>query len=187
MPPTSQQPRAPERIDTERLELRRPSADDADAIFESYAADPEVTPYVGFPRHRSVEDTRAFLALSDAQWATWPAGPYLIRLRANGALVGSSGLMFDTPYRAQTGYVLAKHAWGHGYATEALEAMVALARGSGVRRLYAICHHAHRPSARVLEKGGFLLEGVLRQYAEFPNLTPVGPYDCLCYALVLQG
>lgn len=122
---------------------------------------------------------------SDTQWGTWPAGPYLIRLRESGALVGSSGLSFETPYRAQTGYVLAKHAWGQGYATEALNAMTQTARACGVKRLYAICHHAHRPSARVLEKGGFSLEGVLRQYAEFPNLTPVGPYDCLCYAMVL--
>lgn len=176
-------PKAPERIDTARLELRRPTGADAEAIFTTYAADPEVTPYVGFPRHLTIEATRAFLGFCDAQWATWPAGPYLIRRRDTGELIGSSGVMFETPYRAQTGYVLARHAWGHGYATEALSAMTALARDCGVRRLYAICHHAHRPSARVLEKGGFSLEGVLRQYAEFPNLEPVGPYDCLCYAV----
>jgi len=175
--------KAPERIETARLELRRPTADDADAIFSTYASDPEVTRYVGFPRHETVAATRSFLGFSDSQWAAWPAGPYLIRLRENGALVGSSGLNFETQYRAQTGYVLARGAWGRGYATEALAAMTALARECGVRRLYAICHHAHRPSARVLEKGGFALEGVLRQYTEFPNLEPVGPYDCLCYAV----
>lgn len=176
-------PRAPERLETSRLELRRPAAVDAEAIFATYASDPEVTPYVGFPRHRSIEATRAFLEFSDGQWASWPAGPYLLRLRESGALIGSCGLMFDTPYRAQTGYVLARHAWGRGYATEALAAMTAIARECGVRRLYAICHHAHRPSARVLEKGGFTLEGVLRSFSEFPNLEPVGPYDCRCYAV----
>ena len=64
----------------------------------------------------------------------------------NGQLLGSSGLNFDAPYKAQTGYVLAKRAWGHGYATESLNAMTALAPACGVRRLYAIRHHAHRPS-----------------------------------------
>jgi RimJ/RimL family protein N-acetyltransferase len=176
---------APERLETARLELRRPLPEDAESIFATYAADPDVTAYVGFPRHRRVDDTRVFLAFSDAQWAAWPAGPYLIRLRASGALLGSTGLVFETPYRAQTGYVLAKHAWGQGYATEALAAMTAIARENGVKRLYALCHSAHRPSARVLEKGGFALEGVLRQYAEFPNLTPVEPCDCLCYAILL--
>jgi RimJ/RimL family protein N-acetyltransferase len=186
MPPTNDTPppKAPERIETARLELRRPVAADAEAIFSTYAGDVEVTPYVGFPRHQRIEDTRAFLVFSDSLWTAWPAGPYLIFLRESGALIGSSGLVFDTPTRAQTGYVLARHAWGQGYATEALGAMTDLAPACGVRRLYAICHHTHRPSARVLEKGGFSLEGVLRLYAEFPNLNPAGPYDCLCYSTI---
>jgi RimJ/RimL family protein N-acetyltransferase len=60
--------RAPERIDTARLVLRRPVAGDAEAIFARYAADADVTRYLSFPRHVSVEETRAFLALSDVEW-----------------------------------------------------------------------------------------------------------------------
>ena len=87
-------------------------------------------------------------------------------------------MIFETPYRAATGYVLAKDAWGQGYATEALERDGRRWPGTrGVRRLYAMCHHAHRASAHVLEKCGFTLEGVLRRYAEFPNLDPVEPHD----------
>ena len=40
-------------------------------------------------------------------------------------------------------------------------------------------------SARVLEKCDFAREGVLRGYAEFPNLAPVEPQDVLCYAILL--
>lgn len=176
--------RGPERIETPRLELRRPELGDAEAIFETYAADPDVTRYVGFARHERIADTRAFITFSDAQWTAWPAGPYLIRLRETGALLGSSGLMFETPMRAATGYVLARHAWGRGYATEALGAMVDIARACGVRRLYALCHYAHRTSARVLEKRDFTLEGTLRRYAEFPNLSPGELSDCLCYSTI---
>jgi RimJ/RimL family protein N-acetyltransferase len=56
-----------------------------------------------------------------------------------------------------------------------------------VRRLYAVCHHAHRASARVLEKGGFTLEGVLRRYAEFPNLAAGERADVLCYSRILEN
>ena len=178
--------RAPERIETARLTLRRPIDRDADAIFRTYASDPEVTLYVGFPRHHRVDDTRQFLAFSDAQWSSWPAGPYLIERRDTGALVGSSGLKFDSPLCAATGYVLARTAWGHGFATEALSAMVDLARSCGVLRLYAICHHEHRASARVLEKGGFALEGTLRRHAEFPNLAPGTLCDVLCYSRIFE-
>jgi RimJ/RimL family protein N-acetyltransferase len=178
--------RAPEHLETERLALRRPVEGDADAIFSRYAADPDVTRHVGWPRHHSVADTRAFLEVSDAEWARWPAGPYLICSRADGTLLGGTGFAFETPYRAMTGYVLAKDAWGHGYGSEALRAMVQLAPSLGILRLYAICHTDHRPSAHVLEKCGFEREGVLRCYTEFPNLAPGQPADAACYALILQ-
>jgi RimJ/RimL family protein N-acetyltransferase len=178
--------RAPERIVTERLILRRPVAIDAEAIFSTYASDPAATVYVGFPRHRSVDDTRSFLQFSDAQWAQWPAGPYLAYLRGTETLVGSSGLMFESKLRAATGYVFATPYWGRGFATEALRAMVEVARDCDVQRLYAICHTEHRASARVLEKGGFTLEGTLRRYAEFPNLAAGRLHDVLCYARIFE-
>lgn len=175
---------APDTIETPRLLLRRPTGGDAEAIFWRYSGDPEVTRYVGWPAHSSVEQAKTFLAYSDGQWDEWHAGPYLIFSRAAGVLLGGTGLGFETSYRAATGYVLARDAWGRGYATEALHAMVDLARAMGVRRLYALCHTEHRASARVLEKCGFSREAILRRYAEFPNLTPGEPSDVLCYARV---
>jgi RimJ/RimL family protein N-acetyltransferase len=178
--------RESELIETPRLLLRRPTADDAEAIFSRYASDLEVTRYVGWPRHRNVDETRAFLAFSESLWTQWPAGPYLILGREDGRLLGSTGLMFENPSRAATGYVLARDAWGRGFATEATGAMVDLARKTAVLRLYALCHHAHRASARVLEKAGFSREGTLRRYADFPNLTPGEAQDVLCYSRILE-
>jgi len=177
--------RAPETIVTARLRLRRPAAADADAIFTTYASDPDVTRYVGWPRHTGVEQTRAFVDFADAQWRDWPAGPYLILLR-DGPIVGGTGLAFDDRRQAQTGYVLATRVWGRGYATEALQAMADLARDLGVRRLYAICHVDHAASARVLEKCGFVREARLPRYAEFPNLVPGEPQDVLRYSTIVE-
>ena len=178
--------RAPERLETDRLIIRRPTLGDVKAIFATYASDPDVTRYVGWPRHARPNETRAFLQFSNAEWRKWPAGPYVILVRDSQTLIGSTGLVFETPARAATGYVLAKNAWGRGYATEALRAMVSVAAGCGVCRLYALCHHAHRASARVLEKNGFTLEGTLRRYAEFPNLSPGVLCDVLCYSAILE-
>src|SRR5437773_3601813 len=113
--------RASQTVTTARLLLRRPLASDTAAIFTRYSSDPEVTRYVGWPTHTSVDDTRAFLAFSDDQWDRWPAGPYLVCSRADGAVLGSTGLMFEAPATAMTGYVFATDAWGQGYATEALD------------------------------------------------------------------
>jgi RimJ/RimL family protein N-acetyltransferase len=174
-----------ERIETPRLVLRRPLEGDAAAMFERYAGDAHVTRYVAWPTHRSAADTLGFVQFSDAEWDRWRTGPLLIESRLDGRLLGSTGLGLQTPDTAMTGYVLAKDAWGQGYATEALHAMVGLAHGLGVVRLSALCHPDHRPSWRVLEKCDFTREGIRRDYAEFPNLTPGVRSDVLCYALVL--
>jgi RimJ/RimL family protein N-acetyltransferase len=186
MPDTSPSgPRGPESIDTPRLRLRRPREGDAEAIFTRYANDADVTRLVGWPRHTSIEATRAFLQFDADAWTEWPAASYLIESRDSARLVGSTGFLFETPYRAMTGYVIARDAWGRGYATEALQAVVDAAPALGVLRLFAYCHRDHRASARVLEKCGFSLEGVLRRYAIFPNLDPSEPQDVCCYAVVL--
>ncbi len=178
--------RAPDQLETARLVLRRPVADDAQAIFVRYASDPEVTRYVGWPAHRSVTDTQSFLGFAQTEWERWPAGPYLIESAATRQLLGSTGFGFETPYRAATGYVLARDAWGHGYATEALRAMVVLAPRLGLGRLYAHCHVDHHASWRVLEKCGLAREGVLRKYAEFPNLMPPAVCDVFCHAIAFD-
>jgi len=179
--------KAPTTLETPRLVLRRPTVRDARTMFERYASNPEVTRYLGWPRHRSVEDTEAFLAFSDAEWERSPAGPYVILSQTDGTMLGSSGLGFETPYRAVTGYVLARDAWGCGYATEALQAMVSLAPTIGVRRLYALCHPEHQASTRVLEKCAFTREAMLRRYAEFPNLEPGRLSDVLVYTRLFDG
>ncbi len=175
--------RAPTSIRTDRLTLTRPARGDAPAVFATYASDPEVTRWVGFPRHRSLGDAEAFVRFSDDAWESNGAGPYLAFASEGGALVGSTGLDVETDYRASVGYVVAAPAWGRGYATEMARAMVALAGELGLGRLHAFCHVDHARSARVLEKSGFTREGVLRRYMRFPNLGDDGEVaDVACYA-----
>lgn len=180
--------KAPAHVDTARLILRAPTLDDAAAIFERYASDPEVTRFLGWPRHQAIQDTEAFLQFSIEEWARWPAGPYLILAPADGRLLGGTGFSFQSSQEAATGYVLARDAWGQGFATEALTAIVDVARGIGLSRLWALCHPAHRPSQRVLEKCSFVLDDPPTRSTEFPNLAPGVQQDAFCYIrLVAAG
>jgi RimJ/RimL family protein N-acetyltransferase len=154
-------------------------------VFARYASDPEVTRFVGWPRHRSIEETRAFLDFSALEWERWPAGPYLIR-SPEGRLLGGTGLGFESSDRAVTGYVLARDAWGQGYATEALAAIVQIARTLRVARLHAFCHPQHRASWHVLEKCGFVRDEGWSLPAEFPNLAPGVLQEVLRYDLALD-
>lgn len=175
----------PETLETARLLLRRPVLADAVAIFDRYAGDPVVTRYLSWPTHRTLADTHAFLDWSDAEWGKERAGAYLVFSRADNCLLGGTGLSFKSPTCAVTGYVLARDAWGRGYATESLQAMADLAYELGVRRVEAICHIDHRASARVLEKCQFQMEEILHQHTEFPNLAPGQKSDVLSYARCL--
>lgn len=176
----------PETVETARLRLRKPVLADAETIFHRYASDPEVTRYLSWPTHRDVIDTQAFLAWSDADWEQWPAGSYLVFSQEDGRLLGGTGLSFQSPTVAITGYVLARDAWGLGYATESLQAMVELAQRLGVLRLKAICHADHRASAHVLEKCGFQREQIRRGALAFPNLISQKRWDVFSYVRLLQ-
>lgn len=173
-------------LTSERLEFLVPEREDALEIFERYAGDAEVTQYVGWPRHRSLEDTAAFLAFSRESWAREGAGPLLLRLRGDGRLIGSSGLAFEGPGRAMTGYVLARDSWGMGYATEALLAMVQYASSLGGTELSALCHAQHRASSHVLEKAGFALDPRWSESVPFPNLGEGGADAALRYVMMLR-
>ena len=75
--------RAFEKVETRRLILRKPRLEDAEAIFSRY--DSDVTRFLGWARHESLDTTRAFLQFSDAEWARWPPGPYPVESRAGTA------------------------------------------------------------------------------------------------------
>jgi RimJ/RimL family protein N-acetyltransferase len=170
-------------LTTERLLLRQPERADARAIFDGYANDVDVTRLLAWPRHRSLDDTVAFLGWSEQVWSTQGVGPYVV-VDGTDAVIGTTGLDIETPFRAATGYVLARHVWGVGYATELATAMVGLAERLDVHRLYALCHPDNAASGRVLEKAGFDVEGVLRQHTVFPNLDPERPQNVQCWARI---
>lgn len=163
--------KAPAEIHTERMLLRKPRAQDAAAVFENYASDESLGQFLAWPIHRSIEETAQFLEFAEAEWQREPAGPYLVCLGDERTVIGSTGLAFDSPGRASTGYVIG-HRWaGHGFATEAARAMVILAKNLGVERLTAYCHPDHTVSQRVLMKVGFERDSVLPEFCEFPNLS----------------
>ena len=156
-------------IETERLVLRRPRVEDAPAIFARYASDPEVTRFMAWPTHRSLDDTRAFLQVCDALWAQWPtAGPLLVFARDGVTLLGGAGVVPNSETGAQIGYVFARDAWGRGYATEALTANVEAVRHTALRRLEAGVH-VHQPSCHVLEKPALCAGIVLAGRPTFPT------------------
>ncbi len=78
-------------LETERLLLRKMRLDDARAMF-AYASDPEVTRYVLFETHRSIEDSRAFLRYAEEGYERGDFGGWGLVLKDSGAFIGTCGV-----------------------------------------------------------------------------------------------
>jgi len=177
----------PAEFRTPRLRLRRPVADDAPAIFESYARDPEVTRFVSWSVHPNGGVTRKFIEdYCLAGWARGEVFSWLITLAEGGQVVGMIDLR-PVAARAEVGYVLARSCWGRGLATEAARVVVdwAIAQPD-VHRVWAVADLENVASQRVLEKAGMVREGVLRRWMLVPSQGTV-PRDVWCFARVKEG
>ncbi len=172
----------PETLDTGRLRLRKPQMSDAEAIFTGYAQDPEVTRYVIWTPHPSIETTRQFLRVCAAGWEDGSGFPWVIVRQEDGQLLGMIELGIEG-HSAGLGYVLARPYWGRGYVTEAARAVVgwALAQPT-IFRVWATCDVDNPASARVMEKAGMQREGLLRRFSIHPTIS-AEPRDCWCYAI----
>ena len=153
-------------LETERLLLRKMRLDDAQAMY-GYASDPEVTRYVLFETHRSVEDSEAFLRFAVEGYERGDFGGWGVILKDSGEFVGTCGV--DVNYapehtRAELGYVLSRDHWGRGLMPEAVRAVIRFGFGCiELNRIQARCIAENTASARVMEKAGMTYEGTLRQ------------------------
>jgi [ribosomal protein S5]-alanine N-acetyltransferase len=177
----------PEEVETERLRLRWPTEADAEEIFARFASDPEVTRYMLWKPHRSVEDTYAFLRKRDTDPVIAGGQRWLLRLKTTGLLLGMIGCRRIEPHVLQFGYCLARDSWGQGYATEATRAMVPIWIAlPEIERVQAFCDPTNVASAKVLERSGLQYEGTLRRYVVSPNFDNEAR-DARLYAAVKGG
>jgi RimJ/RimL family protein N-acetyltransferase len=173
----------PERFKSERLVLRKPHSEDAQAIFDGYAQDPEVTRYLTWKRHQNIRETEGFLLVCEQLWRTGKDYAYAIILKEDDKLIGMFGL-HPMKLKIEVGYVLARPYWGAGYMTEALRAVINWAfTRQDIFRVQAFCDVENIGSARVMEKAGMQREGLLRRYVLHPNISDE-PRDAYLYAIV---
>lgn len=153
-------------LTTERLLLRKLTLEDAADMLE-YAQDPEIA-RLGLwpgPLHslaESEQDIRQ--VLRDYETGRYAAWAIVHDLKMIGR-IGFSYFAFDA--RAEVGYALNRDYWGQGYASEALQAVLAFGFNVlNLNRIQAIVLPENSASIRILEKVGMTREGLLREYAK---------------------
>jgi len=174
----------PERLETTRLVLRRPTVDDAEAAFETYASDPKITRYLTWAPHATSVQTREFFQQCIDAWdLRMGHRMWLVERRDGSELMGALGCTVRF-HRVEVGFALGSRYWGSGYMPEALETVCQAAfSDERIARVQAHCDEENTRSARVMEKVGMRYEGRLRQYGHAPNRSS-SPRDCLMYAIV---
>ena len=150
---------------TQRLCFRQLTLDDKEAIFH-YASDPEVTQYVLFPTHRSMDDTINFIQMNLQKYANHEIACWGVALNSNSLLIGTADFVWWSPEhrKAEVGYCFAKEYWNQGYATEALQGLISFGfEYMDLNRIEARCFEVNKASSRVMEKAGMSKEGLLRE------------------------
>ena len=176
-------PRLPDRIVSPRLVLRRPQQTDAAAIFARYATDIDVARYMIWRPHAVVSETEAFIADCIRAWEGGDRRPYVLALHeTEHAPIGMLEARLLGTTLVDIGYVLARAHWGQALMPEAVMALTDMLLATpSIFRVQATCDIDNRPSARTLEKSGFVREAVLQRCTVHPNISS-DPRACVMYA-----
>ncbi len=150
-------------LETERLMLRGPRAEDLDEYLALWS-DPAVVRFIG-GKVSNREDVWARLLRTIGHWAVAGYGFWQIRERATGRFIGETGLAdfkrdvaFSFDGAPETGWVVAPWAHGKGYATEAVTAVLAWCDAAHPRTVCMI-DLDNTPSLRLAAKCGYRVCG----------------------------
>jgi [ribosomal protein S5]-alanine N-acetyltransferase len=154
----------PPNLELKRIRLRQLRETDIPAVFAMYS-DPETARYLSHPPLKELGHAAKIVATALAGYADGTSLHFAIERIADRAFLGIC-LLFHfqkASRRAEIGYTLAREHWSQGYMTEALGAFIAHAFGPlGLERLEADIDPRNAASARILERLGFVREGLLR-------------------------
>ncbi len=171
-------------LHTPRLLLRHIRMDDAGDIY-AYASDPQVTPYLIWETHRSLDDTYDFLARTLQSYRDGGLPVWAIEYQPEKKVIGTCGFaeLALRHARGEIGYVIGRNYWRQGIMTEAIRAVLAYCfDGLQLNRVEARCDVDNTGSWRVMEKCGMKFEGLLRQ-----NIILHGrPRDAKLYAILRE-
>lgn len=173
-----------QRIETDRLILRRYVIEDADAMYKNWASDSEVTKFLTWQPHSSVDVSRSIIEdwlkeYSDEKYYHWA-----IVFRDNGnEPIGDISVvqMNEDISMVHIGYCLGRAWWRRGIMSEALKAVMDFMFDTVEVNRVESRHDPMNPnSGKVMQKCGMKYEGTLRS----ADRNNQGICDACYYALL---
>ncbi len=143
-------------LHTERILLRPLSTKDSQEVFDNWTSDDDVSRYVRWNTHKSVEETDDWLMFEEeaVDSENYNFGFVLLE---NGLLFGSGGLHYNKEQGCyELGYNIMKSQWSKGLTTEAAKRLLEFAKDElKLKKVYA-CHAIENlASEKIIQKLGF--------------------------------
>lgn len=145
---------------TDRLLLRPAWHEDAQPLYDAINDEAIITNLARAPWPYTLDDAHSFIAIKPNMIA-----PNFMVFRITYSapeLIGSCGLVQHDEV-VELGYWIARSHWGHGYASEAAQAVMNAALSLGHDMLHAGYFADNPASGNVLRKCGFVQRGPIRQ------------------------
>ncbi len=173
-----------QKLETDRLILRRYMSGDAVAMYKNWASDKEVTKFLTWPTHSSQEISRWIIDDWVKQYSNERYYHWAIVLKDNGdEPIGDIAVVDrkEAVSMVHVGYCIGKAWWHRGIASEALKAVIDfLFDVVDVKRIEARHDPRNPHSGKVMKKCGMKYEGTLRS-SDWNNQ---GICDACYYALL---
>jgi len=150
-------------VQTERLRLRWLDAGDCAFILE-LVNEPSWIRFIGDKGVRTLEGAQRYLSDGPmAMYAKFGFGLYMVELKETGESIGICGLIKRESLRdVDLGFAFLPRFWGRRYAFESARAVMSYGRSAlGLTRIVAIVSQDNDRSARLLERLGFRLDGMV--------------------------
>ena len=161
-------------LETERLFLRPFRIEDAEAMYEGWAGDPEFTEYLTWNTHEYIDVTKAMLSKWIEEYEKPERLNFAIELKESGELIGGIdvvGYLGGPKGTPVIGYNLAKKHWGKGYMSEACRCLVDYLFSLGHRQIRIDAMSDNRASKRVIEKCGGIYQKTEEEYLPLKDKT----------------
>ena len=144
-------------LETDRLRLRRFTAEDASLMYRNWASDENVTKYLTWPAHKSIDVTRGVLESWISGYSEPDVYNWCIELKEIGEPIGNLAVVsHDDATDSAT--------MGWGIMPEAGRAVLQyLFAEVGFNRIVAKHDAENRKSGRVMQKLGMVQEGTFRR------------------------
>lgn len=159
-------------VETERLNLRKLSVEDAAVILE-LVNEPSFLRFIGDRGVRTLEDARQYILKGPVDsYERFGFGLWLVELKGSNVPIGMCGLVKRPILEdVDVGFAFFPRYWSQGYAYESASAVIDYAlKVLGMKRLVAVVNPDNVRSLRLLEKMGLRFERMVQMAPNEPEI-----------------